>query len=99
MVPGELRQVKPCLIANPLLGLIWASYPLGNSTNMPVGTRNLSIGFNVSGDSSCALMSMPAAPSVAYSGKGLLELLMIRTLIFDIRKYILDFRLQIADLG
>jgi hypothetical protein len=52
--------------------------------NIPVGINNRSIGCSVTGFVRFALRSMPAEPSVAYSGKGLEDWLMIRTLTFDI---------------
>jgi hypothetical protein len=71
----------PCLIAKPLRGLTCASYSTGSSIKRPVGTKALSIGSSCKGSPKKALMSIPAAPSVAYCGNGLLDVLI--TFIFN----------------
>ena len=65
MVPGVFKQVNPCLMARPLLGLTCASKCSGISKNNPVGINILSNGDKVIDASIFALMSTPEEPAVA----------------------------------
>src|SRR6478672_7350420 len=90
MVPGVFRQVTPYFIARPLLGRICASKPWGSSINKPVGIKTLSSGLMVTVSLRSALRSIPEESAVAYSGRALLDLFMILTLINDMRTKISD---------
>jgi hypothetical protein len=63
-----------------------------------VEIKTLSSGLIVTGSFRSALMSIPEEPAVAYSGKALLDLFMILTLINDMRAKISD-KAQGARLG
>jgi hypothetical protein len=65
MVPGVFKQVNPCLMASPLLGLIWASNPVGSSKKIPVGINFLSRLASRTGSEILALRSIPDEPDVA----------------------------------
>ena len=62
MVPGLFKTVIPFLRANPDLGLIWISNPLGIATLKPPGIKTLSPAFNWIVLSMAALISIPAEP-------------------------------------
>ena len=64
-MPGVFKQVRPCLIAKPLRGLIYASQFSGIAKKSPVDTKHLSIGSSVIGDVKNARRSMPVEPVVA----------------------------------
>ena len=68
MVPGEFTTVIPFLLAVPLCGLIWASYPSGIAIDIPVGILTDSLGCRWIGFSILAEISTPLDPTVAYSG-------------------------------
>jgi hypothetical protein len=96
MVPGVFKQVNPCLIANPLLGLTCASKCSGISKNKPVGTKTLSNGTIIMGCSRWALISTPDEPAVAYAGNACGLLLTILTVVdmFNKSRYNLEKKLR-----
>mgnify|MGYP002561159917 CR=1 FL=1 len=86
------EHVLTCFKANPLRGLIWASYPCGSSIYNPVGINARSRGCNVTSLSIFAFKSNPAEYSVAYSGSVWRDLFIILTFIDDNFIFILRFQ-------